>query len=198
MFEGPDRSGKSTQVKLLAAWLEKKGLGTVLTREPGGAGISEAIRGILLDPENRIGPLAELLLYEAARAQHTDDVILPALKAGKTVISDRFTMATTAYQGYGRRLDLKMVETLNRIATAGLKPDLTVVFTMPDAEFFKRGKNLASDRMERQNDAFRLRVNKAYSVLARRPGSFRIDARGTVEKIHAAITARLAAQFGIK
>ena len=197
VFEGPDRSGKSTQVRLLSAWLKKKGRGTVLTREPGGAGISEAIREILLDPENKISPLTELLLYEAARAQHTSDVILPALKAGKTVISDRFTMATTAYQGYGRKLDLKMVETLNRIATSGLKPDLTAVFTMPDSEFFKRGKELKSDRMERADTAFRLRVNKAYAVLAGRPGSFRVDAARTVEEIHSAITAKLAAKFNL-
>lgn len=197
VFEGPDRSGKSTQVRLLSAWLGEKGFKTVLTREPGGARISEAIRDILLDPANNINPLTELLLYEAARAQHTADVILPALKTGRIVISDRFTMATTAYQGYGRKLDLKMVETLNRIATAGLKPDLTIVFTMPDSEFFKRGKNLGSDRMERQDNAFRLRVNKAYSVLAGRPGSFKVDAAGTVEKIHAAITAKLSAKFKI-
>jgi dTMP kinase len=197
VFEGPDRSGKSTQVRLLAKWLAKKGRKSVLTREPGGARISEAIRGILLNPKNKITPLTEILLYEASRAQHTEDVIRPALRAGKMVISDRFTMATTAYQGYGRRLDLKMVETLNRIATSGLKPDLTVVFTMPDDEFFKRGKRLKSDRMERQDDAFRLRVNKAYAVLSRRPGSFGVDASGTMEEIHAAITATIAAKFGI-
>ncbi|MEI7482283.1 MAG: dTMP kinase, partial [Elusimicrobiota bacterium] len=196
VFEGPDRSGKSTQVRLLSAWLEKNNLKTVLTREPGGARISKAIRDVLLDPGNKINPLTELLLYEAARAQHTADIIRPALKAGKIVISDRFTMATTAYQGYGRKLDLKMVETLNSIATTGLKPDLTVVFTMPDNEFFKRGKNLRSDRMERQDTTFRLRVNKAYAVLAKRKGSFKVDATGTVEKIHAAITAKLSA-FGV-
>ncbi len=191
MFEGPDRSGKSTQVRLLSDWLIKNRIKPVLTREPGGARISEAIRDILLDTKNKISPLTELLLYEAARAQHTADIILPSLKAGKTVISDRFTMATTAYQGYGRKLDLKTVETLNRIATAGLKPDLTVVFTMPDSEFFSRGKNLKSDRMERQDTAFRLRVNKAYSILATRRGSFRVDATGSVEDIHAAITSKL-------
>jgi len=198
VFEGPDRSGKSTQVRLLANWLAKKELKTVLTREPGGARVPEAIRDILLDTKNTIAPLTELLLYEAARAQHTADVIVPALKAGKIVISDRFTMATTAYQGYGRELDLKMVQTLNDIATSRLKPDLTIVFTMPDNEFFRRGKNLRSDRMERQADAFRLRVNKAYSILSKRPGSFRVDATWTVEKIHAAITAELSARLGIR
>ena len=197
VFEGPDRSGKSTQVRLLSAWLKKKNLKTILTREPGGARISEAIRDILLDPGNNISPLTELLLYEAARAQHTADVILPALKTGRIVISDRFTMATTAYQGYGRKLDLAMVATLNRIATAGLIPDLTAVFTMPDSEFFKRGKELKSDRMERADTAFRLRVNKAYAVLAGRPGSFRVDAARTVEEIHSAITAKLAAKFNL-
>lgn len=197
VFEGPDRSGKSTQVRLLSDWLIKNRLKPVLTREPGGARISEAIRDILLDAKNKISPLTELLLYEAARAQHTADIILPALKAGKTVISDRFTMATTAYQGYGRKLDLKIVETLNRIATAGLKPDLTIVFTMPDNEFFRRGKNLKSDRMERQDTAFRLRVNKAYSVLAARRDSFRVDATGSVRDIHAAITSKLSAKFNI-
>ncbi|MCK5358606.1 MAG: dTMP kinase, partial [Elusimicrobiales bacterium] len=102
IFEGPDRSGKSTQAKLLVKWLEEKNRKVVLTREPGGTKLSENIRKILLDPHSSISPLSELFLYEAARAQHTSDTIMPALKKGQVVISDRFTLASIAYQGYGR------------------------------------------------------------------------------------------------
>lgn len=195
VFEGPDRSGKTTQIKLLTDWLNKKKIKTVLTREPGGTGVSEAVRAVLLNPKSKISPLTELFLYESARAQHTEEIILPALKAGKTVISDRFTMATVAYQGYGRGLDLSMIKTLNDIATAGIKPDLSFVFTMPDSEFFKRGKNLPSDRMERQKASFRLKVNRAYRELANKPGCVKIDATHTIEAIHAEITGKLTAKL---
>ncbi|MCK5106735.1 MAG: dTMP kinase, partial [Elusimicrobiales bacterium] len=138
IFEGPDRSGKSTQAKLLVKWLEEKNRKVVLTREPGGTKLSENIRKILLDPHSSISPLSELFLYEAARAQHTSDTIMPALKKGQVVISDRFTLASIAYQGYGRKLPIKTVETLNRIATDGLKPDIIIILNIPDRVFNER------------------------------------------------------------
>lgn len=194
VLEGPDRSGKSTQAALLKEWLEgvhrRK---VVVTREPGGTSVAEKVREILLDPASEIAPLTELFLYETSRAQHTIEKILPALKAGKVIISDRYTLSTTAYQGYGRGLDLKTVETLNTVATLGLKPDLTIVFDMPDRVFAQR-EHLRNgrDRIERAPDAFRRRVNRAYKLLARKPGMTRVDAGRPIDEIQADIRARVA------
>jgi len=197
VLEGPDRSGKSTQADLLKAWLESQGRQVVVTREPGGTRLSEQIRKILLDPKSNIEPMTELFLYETSRIKHTLEKILPALKAGKVIISDRYTLSTTAYQGYGRGLDLKTVETLNRIATLGLKPDLTLVLDIPDRIFAQREHLRAGrDRMERQSDLFRRRVNRAYKLLARKPGVTRVDAGRPIEAIQTDIRARVARLLG--
>src|SRR3954452_13455234 len=117
-FEGIEGCGKTTQARLLAARLEARGRKTLVTREPGGAAISEQIRAVLLDHRNDgMDPMAEALLYEAARAQFVTEIVRPALDAGIVVICDRFADSTLAYQGYGRGLDLSMLEILNRIAT---------------------------------------------------------------------------------
>ena len=201
VLEGPDRSGKSTQAKMLAAWLKSRKRKVVLTREPGGTNISEKIREILLDPKGKIEPLTELFLYETARIKHTLSIILPALKTGKVVVSDRFTMSTTAYQGYGRRIPIKTVETLNKLATCGLKPDLTVVFNIPDRVFDERERRaqklFGPDRMERGSSKFRRRVNKAYKVLSGRPGVVSINAAKNIEEIHAEIKSMVSSRFGI-
>jgi dTMP kinase len=192
VLEGPDRSGKSTQATLLKSWLEGLGRKVLVTREPGGTRLSEQIRAILLDPKSDIEPMTELFLYETSRIKHTLEKILPALKAGKVIISDRYTLSTTAYQGYGRGLDLKTVETLNRIATLNLKPDLTIVFDIPDKVFTLREKTRPGrDRIERAPDAFRRRVNRAYKLLARKPGMTRVDAGRSIEEIQADIRARV-------
>lgn len=188
VLEGPDRSGKSTQADLLKAWVEKTYKREVLlTREPGGTYLSEMIRKILLDPKSHIEPMTELFLYETSRIKHTLEKILPALKAGKVIISDRYTLSTTAYQGYGRGLDLKTVETLNCIATLDLKPHLTIVFDIPDKVFAKRErlaqKVAGPDRIESASAAFRKRVNRAYKLLARKPGMTRVDAGRPVAEI---------------
>jgi len=193
VLEGPDRSGKSTQAALLKAWLEEAGHEVLVTREPGGTYLSEKIRRILLDPKSNIEPMTELFLYETSRIKHTLEKILPALKAGKVLISDRYTLSTTAYQGYGRGLPLKTVETLNRIATLDLKPDLTIVMDIPDKVFAQRELTRPGrDRIEREPDQFRKRVNRAYKLLARRPGMTRIDGGRSVEAIQADIRARVA------
>jgi dTMP kinase len=192
VLEGPDRSGKSTQAELLKTWLEKQGKKVMLTREPGGTRLSEQIRKILLDPKSEIEPMTELFLYETSRIKHTLEKILPALKAGKVIISDRYTLSTTAYQGYGRGLDLETVETLNRIATLNLKPDVTIVFDIPDKVFAEREKTRPGrDRIEREPDSFRRRVNRAYKLLARRPGVNRVNAGRPVEAIQADIRAHV-------
>ncbi|MCG2726112.1 MAG: dTMP kinase [Elusimicrobia bacterium] len=199
IFEGPDRSGKSTQAKLLVKWLKEKKYKIVLTREPGGTKLSENIRKILLDTHSNISSLSELLLYEAARAQHTSDIIMPALKKGKVVISDRFTLASIAYQGYGRQLPIKTVETLNKIATAGLKPDITIVLNIPDRVFNERErlveKFLGADRIESASSNFRKRVNKAYKILSNKPGVIKINAVNSIEAIHAEIIKKIEHKF---
>jgi len=200
VLEGPDRSGKSTQARLLADWLKKeKNRKIIITREPGGTHLSEKIREILLDPKNDIEPLTELFLYETSRIKHTLSVILPALKNGKIIISDRFTMSTTAYQGYGRNIPIRTVETLNKIATCGLKPDITFVFNIPDRLFQERErtaqKSSGPDRIERASSGFRKRVNRAYKILSQRPGTVRINAAKSVQEIHAEIKKALARRF---
>ncbi len=198
VLEGPDRSGKSTQAGLLKSWLEKERRRKVLlTREPGGTYLSEQIRKILLDPKSHIEPMTELFLYETARIKHTLEKIIPALKAGKVIVSDRYTLSSTVYQGYGRGLDLKTVETLNRIATLDLKPDLTIVFDIPDRTFAQREKTRPGrDRIERASDAFRRRVNRAYKLLAKKPGVTRVDAGRSIEEIQADIRAHVAGLLG--
>ena len=192
VLEGPDRSGKSTQAALLKTWLEGLGHKVMVTREPGGTYLSERIRRILLDPKSHIEPMTELFLYETSRIKHTLEKIIPALAAGMVIISDRYTLSTTAYQGYGRGLPLKTVETLNRIATMGLKPHLTVVMDIPDKVFAQRERlTRGRDRIEREPDQFRRRVNRAYKLLARRPGMTRINAGRAVEAIQAEIRARV-------
>ena len=199
VLEGPDRSGKSTQASLLKTWLEELGHEVLVTREPGGTYLSEKIRKILLDPKSNIEPMTELFLYETSRIKHTLEKIIPALEAGKVLISDRYTLSTTAYQGYGRGLPLKTVETLNHIATLGLKPDLTVVMDIPDKVFAQRERlTQGRDRIEREPDLFRKRVNRAYKLLARRPGMTRVDGGRSVEAIQKDIRARVAKILAVK
>jgi len=193
-FEGPDRSGKTTQINLLSKHLKYSQKKFILTREPGGCRLSEKIRKILLNPKNKISTMAELLLYEAARAQHTAEKIIPALKKGYIVISDRFFLATLAYQGYGRKIDLNKVRLLNKIAALGIEPDLTFLFLMPDSEFEKRGRinrGQKPDRIEIENAAFRKKVNLAYRKLAESEKNIiKIDACQSVEKINSYIISK--------
>jgi dTMP kinase len=174
-FEGIEGSGKSTQIALLAASLKSQGKRVVLTREPGGTPIGDQIRKILLDPTNSaLDPKAELLLYAASRAQHLHDVILPAIVAGATVLCDRFSDATLAYQGYGRGLDIEMIQALDRLVTAGMRPDLTLLLDIDAAAGVARahGRNAvqgleAEARFENEAIAFHERVRQGYLTLAR-------------------------------
>ncbi len=191
-FEGIEGSGKSTQVQVLKRHLELAGRQVLATREPGGCEIANAIRAILLDPaSHRLVPRAELLLYAAARAQHVEQVIRPALAAGTIVLCDRFIDATTAYQGGGRGLDRALVAELNTIATAGLLPDLTLLFDFPAEAGLQRARqrNLHDamqneGRFELEELDFHQRVREAYLELAARETRFRIiDARGTIDVV---------------
>lgn len=176
-IEGPEGGGKSTQIQRLARDLRRKGHRVTITREPGGTKLSGEFRKILLKTGEGLCRLSELFLYEADRAQHMADVIDPALKRGEIVISDRHFDSTTAYQGYGRGLDRRVIETLNRIATSGRRPDLTIVIDVP----VERGLRLAHqakrghDRLERAGLAFHRRVRRGFLTLARKePRRFRV------------------------
>jgi dTMP kinase len=172
-FEGPEGSGKSTQLSLLAERLRKAGQDVLETQEPGGTAIGVQIRHVLLDAKNReLCPTAELLLMFASRAQNVDQLILPALSAGRTVLSDRFTDSTLVYQGVGRGLGADVVYELDRIACRGLIPDLTLIVDI-DAETglarARRRSARAEDsetRIEEQDVGFHRRVREAYRQLA--------------------------------
>ena len=185
-FEGIDGSGKTTQLKFSARYLQQAGLEVVTLREPGSTKVSERIRRILLDKSADMSDLTELLLYEAARAEITEKEIKPLLQKGTVVLCDRFYDSTTAYQGYGRKLDLKMIKQLHRAAVGNLKPDLTFVFDLPLRTALKRrGSN--PDRLESQSLAFFKRVAHGFVEIARRePGRVKlIDARPSAETVFA-------------
>jgi dTMP kinase len=197
-FEGIEGSGKTTQIRLLAERLGTVGKAVVATREPGGCPIADMIRQILLAPGNgALVPRAELLLYAAARAQHVDEVIIPALKEGKIVLCDRFIDATLAYQGHGRQLDAALIDRLNQLATGGLSPDLTLLLDMPAEKGLRRARqrnedqNLGNeDRFEQESLAFHSRVRQGYLFLAEGQKRFRrIDAEGTAEEVAMRIAA---------
>jgi dTMP kinase len=166
-------------VRLLTERLAALGLRPVVTREPGGTEAGNAIRTVLLDPGLRIDALAEFLLYSASRAQHVAEVINPALAGGRVVITDRFAASSTAYQGYGRGLDLAFVNDLNRRAAGGVTPRLTVLLDLPaEAGLQRIAARGERDRLERADLEFHERVRNGFLQLAREtPGWFAIDAR---------------------
>ncbi len=167
-FEGVEGSGKSSRCDNLLKALREKGCETVFTREPGGPAVSEQIRSILLDPEMDIPPLAELMLYFAARAANVEKIIMPALRRGAVVVCDRFSDATVAYQGYGRGLPLVPLRQAGILATGGLVPDLTLLMDLDPEEGFRRvsltGREL--DRIEKERIEFHRKVRKGYLASA--------------------------------
>jgi dTMP kinase len=165
-FEGLDGSGKSTQADLLRARLEADGLDVISTREPGGTELGEKIRDLVLHGGD-VSPWAEALLYAAARAQHVDVVIRPALERGVSVICDRYLDSSVAYQGVGRELGLDRVLDLNLAAVGGLLPDCTFLLALGVAEIERR-LDREPDRLERESDAFHARAAAGYRELAKR------------------------------
>lgn len=169
-IEGCEGVGKSTQLRLLKEYCESKGINALFTREPGGCEISEKIRGIILDPSNEnMTDMTELFLYCAARSQHTQSVIIPAIESGVTVFCDRYCDSTAAYQGYARGIDQITVDALNRAAMCGVKIDCTVFLDVsPEEGFLRKGGASRDDRLEREEfdfhrkvyEGFRLRVSK--------------------------------------
>lgn len=183
-FEGIDGCGKSTHIELAHGYLSQRGFKVSVLREPGSTEIAETIRAILLDRRSSMSPLTELLLYEAARADIVQKQIEPLLKRGTIVLCDRFYDSTTAYQGYGRRLDIRMVKSLHRVAVGKIEPHLTLVFDLDVAAAFSRlGQDL--DRLESQSRAFFRRVRAGFLEIARkdRKRVKVIDAAGPVAAV---------------
>ncbi|MBF0209532.1 MAG: dTMP kinase [Desulfamplus sp.] len=181
-LEGVEGSGKTTQIEAIAQFLQDNGHQVVTTREPGATLLGKKIRSILLDPQNRdISPICELMLYGADRAQHITEVILPALKSGKTVLCDRFFDATVAYQGFGRGIDLQLIESIYKIVAGNLrsdipilKPDLTILFDIDPLIGLKRTlealqngqRDRSETRFEEEHLDFHKRVREGYLKIA--------------------------------
>lgn len=193
-FEGLDGSGKTTQLRLLENEFRKRGRSVVSTCEPGGTLVGKRVRELILDEDMQVVPLTELLLFAADRAQHVHTFIRPALRKGQIVISDRYADATIAYQGAGRGFDMRLVKQLIKIATDGLKPDLTLFFDLPVAESLKRTSHRAAlgqekNRLDKETEEFHTDVRNAYlQIAAAEKKRFRvIDATKTVNEIHAQV-----------
>lgn len=193
--EGCEGVGKSTQIRFLKEYCEKYGIDAVFTREPGGTDIAEKIRGVILDADNKgMDPLTELFLYAAARRQHTRELIIPALKAGKTVFCDRYNDSTLSYQGYARGLDKNMISVLNGWASDGAKIDLTVFIDVDPSEGFRRkGGADENDRLEREGMEFHEKVYRGFKDIAEKEKGrvVCVKADGTKFETHAKIVALL-------
>ncbi|MBI3577060.1 dTMP kinase [Candidatus Gottesmanbacteria bacterium] len=191
-FEGGEGAGKSIQVEILVSHLHEEGYAVLVTREPGGTRIGEQIRTITHSQENvDLDPVAEAYLMAAARAQHVRQIIAPVLEAGKIVVCDRFVDSSLAYQGYGRKLGVDVVEELNALAVNGAKPDCTIFLNIaPDIGMKRRNKSRKpSDRLDVQRLDFYQRVHDGYLVLAKREPSryVVIDASKSIEGVAAQI-----------
>lgn len=196
-FEGIDGSGKSTQARRLDQYLRDSGFETVMVREPGGTDLSEQIRSVLLQPDCYVHPMAELLLFSAARAQLVAERIRPALDEGRIVICDRFYDSTTAYQGAGRDVaEAEWLQALHRRVTDGLTPDRTYLVEVdPDTARARRDEEApAADRMEAAGPDFYERVVRAYDALAdAHPNRFvRLDGRRPIDALHEQVRADVA------
>ena len=173
VFEGIDGSGKTTQINQLSKWLISTDLipennKLVITREPGGTNLGKSIRSLLLDTSREKSPdsITELLLYAADRAQHVNEIILPSLNKGDWVLSDRFCGSTLAYQGYGRKLNKKLIKDLETIATQGITPDITFLLDIPVEESIKRRRSREDDRIEKEGKNFLSNVSLGFNELS--------------------------------
>lgn len=199
-FEGIEGSGKTTQIQLLSNHLEEGGIDHLLTREPGGTPIGNRVRALVLDPAHRaMTPTCELLLYAAARAQHIEQVIRPALGDGRLVLCDRFTDATLAYQGHGRGLDLDLIRSLHELEVLALKPDLTLIFDLDVRAALERARerdpasHRHESRFELEDLKFHERVRQGYLDLARQEPArcVVLDARGSIDQVRQRVEARV-------
>jgi dTMP kinase len=194
-FEGIDGSGKSTQMRMLAGELRQRSVDVITTCQPGGTPLGRRLREAFLETEEAVAPMAELLLFAADRAQHVELLIKPALAEGRVVISDRYADATFAYQGAGRGFDEKTVNQVIKLATGGIRPDLTVFFDISVENALQRmlARNETGEkvnRMDFETAEFYGRVREAYLGIAKRePKRFKIiDANGSVAEIQPVVT----------
>lgn len=198
-MEGPDGAGKTTQINLLKKYLETKGYDILITREPGGTAISEAIREIILNPEyEEMSYMTELLLYASARAQLVNQIIKPALEEGKAVICDRFVESSAVYQGIGRGLGVETVYEVNSYALGDVKPKLTIFMDLDAEEGIKRKLNQAQlDRMEQEDLSFHKRVVEGYRQLAQLYPEriVSMNAALPIDEIHSMIIAEVKKRF---
>lgn len=189
-FEGTEGAGKTTQMEMLGEYLNKKNYQVILAREPGGTIIGDRIRKILLNPEFKtMNPVTETLLYAASRAQYVTEVIKPALRAGKIIISDRYIDSSYAYQSFGRGLNLKNIIEVNNWATEEILPDVTILFDLPAEVGLERIGNDFTDRMEQESIAFHRNVVKGFLKLAKKfPDRYRIiDATKDIYSVHSEV-----------
>jgi dTMP kinase len=187
-LDGLDGTGKSTQCRLLEDWLRARGLDVVRCAEPGGTGLGDRLRQMLLTQEHDFEPMAEALLFMASRAELLERVIRPALARGATVVSDRYLLATVVYQGYAGGLDVEQLWQLGRLAAGNLEPHLTLVLDLP-VELAQARRGRSPDRMEGRQREFHEKVRQGFLAEARRqPERIHVvDASGTIEQIHALI-----------
>jgi len=199
-FEGGDGSGKTTQINLLASWLESEGHTVVITREPGGTDLGTELRNIILHREGFIAPRAEALLYAADRSHHIHTLVRPALQRGEIVVQDRYLDSSVAYQGAGRILDPTEVRNISVWATENLMPDLTVVLDVPASVAKERqaAGERQYDRLEAEAEDFHTRVRESYLALAaEEPHRFLvIDGESSIEEIHQAIVDKVSDLLG--
>ena len=183
-FEGADGCGKTTQIQIIKEYLDKKNIENILTREPGGSDLGVHLRKILLHYENPVSNIAETFLYLADRAQHIEYKIKPALESGKIVLCDRHTDSTIAYQGYGREQNIDEIKHLNSIATAGVIPDLTIVFDI-DTEIAQKRLQGEKDRLEAEGIEFHKKLRHGYLEIAKNdPKRVKvIDANKSIERV---------------
>ncbi len=199
VLEGGEGSGKTTQATLLSAWMDALGVDHLVTREPGGTAVGEAVREVVLGRTDLEMPAAsELFLYLASRAAFVRDVVRPSLASGRVVVADRFDLSTLAYQGYGRGLPLEEVRRAIALATGGLEPDLTVLLDVPVADGINRQRvnELDRDRIEQEGDVFLLRVHGGYLTLANGDPRIRVvDGLGSPDEVQGRIRAVLVDAF---
>jgi len=190
VLEGPDASGKSTQLRLVADALAAKGVPALTTREPGGTPLGEHLRDLVLSPNSAMNPLTELLLIIGARHEHVEKVIRPALGEGKWVLCSRYTLSSLAYQGWGRGLDLDLIRHLNQLATGGLEPDYVFLLDLPPGVAYERTRE--RDRFEGEGLEFFTRVRVGYLELIRSvPRAYVIDATLSQQRVLGEILAHL-------
>ncbi len=206
-FEGIEGCGKTTQIRLAEIWFRERGIPVLATAEPGGTPLGRKIRKILLNRESfAIGAESELLLFTAARAQHVQETILPALEAGRWVLCDRFSDATAAYQGFGRGLDIGFIRMLNAFSSQNVTPERTLLFDLPVEDGLARAEERAAgirpeaaeDRFEQEDKAFHGRIREGYLRLAtEEPERFRIiEGAADVETVRREVCRHLTALLG--